>query len=140
MASCVRMTNLVSSILLLDFTNLTSCYSKPCSRGDCGKDISRASICRAMAGSISHPRRECGPFRRDCQLLHLMTYVPYFIQDVSKDLDKEDEIPLQQVEWAVLEPYHRSDGDLKKQREDAKSQILFEKKGFCKEGGEGDGY
>jgi len=56
------------------------------------------------------------------------------------DLDREDEITLQQVDWHVLEPYHKSDAEAKKQREESKSQILYEKKGFCKEGGEGDGY
>ncbi|KAG6842622.1 hypothetical protein C0991_000148 [Blastosporella zonata] len=56
------------------------------------------------------------------------------------DLDQEDDIPLQQVDWNTLEPYHKNEADAKKQREDAKSQILYEKNGFCKEGGEGDGY
>ncbi|KAG6911935.1 hypothetical protein DXG01_000182 [Tephrocybe rancida] len=56
------------------------------------------------------------------------------------DLDREDDIPLQQVDWNTLEPYHKNEADAKKQREEAKSQILYEKKGFCKEGGEGDGY
>ncbi|KAF8898696.1 hypothetical protein BD779DRAFT_1666493 [Infundibulicybe gibba] len=56
------------------------------------------------------------------------------------DLDQEDDIPLQQVDYHALEPYHKNDTDVKKQREDAKSQILYEQKGFCKEGGEGDGY
>lgn len=57
-----------------------------------------------------------------------------------QDLDREDDIPLRQVEYNVLEPYHKNDIATKKQREEAKSQILYEKKGFCKEGGEGDGY
>jgi U6 snRNA-associated Sm-like protein LSm1 len=58
-----------------------------------------------------------------------------------QDLDLEDEIPLRrQMEYAQLEPYHKNDVELKKQREEAKAQILYEKKGFCKEGGEGDGY
>ena len=56
------------------------------------------------------------------------------------DLDQEDDVPLRQVDWSLLEPYHRSDIEIKKQREESKSQILFEQKGFCKEGGEGDGY
>jgi U6 snRNA-associated Sm-like protein LSm1 len=29
---------------------------------------------------------------------------------------------------------------VKKQKEEAKAKILYEQKGFCKEGGEGDGY
>jgi U6 snRNA-associated Sm-like protein LSm1 len=44
------------------------------------------------------------------------------------------------VEYAQLEHYHKNDVETKKQREELKAQILFEKKGFCKEGGEGDGY
>ncbi|KAJ7786367.1 hypothetical protein B0H16DRAFT_1490185 [Mycena metata] len=57
------------------------------------------------------------------------------------DLDLEDEIPQRrQVEYPKLEPYHKNDVEMKKQREDAKAQILYEQKGFCKEGGEGDGY
>ncbi|KAH9898440.1 Sm-like ribonucleoprotein [Cubamyces lactineus] len=56
------------------------------------------------------------------------------------DLDQEDEVPLRQVEWNVLEPYHKQDIANKKRREELKSQVLYEQKGFCKEGGEGDGY
>jgi len=56
------------------------------------------------------------------------------------DLDREDEIPLKQVEWDVLLPYHKRDTDIKKRREEFKAQILHEQKGFSKEGGEGDGY
>ncbi|KAI0825172.1 Sm-like ribonucleoprotein [Trametes gibbosa] len=56
------------------------------------------------------------------------------------DLDKEDEVPLRQVDWSVLEPYHKQETASKKRREDVKSQVLYEEKGFSKEGGEGDGY
>jgi len=56
------------------------------------------------------------------------------------DLDQEDDVPLRQVEWEVLEPYHKEDILAKKHREEVKAQVLFERKGFCKEGGEGDGY
>ncbi|CAL1695920.1 unnamed protein product [Somion occarium] len=56
------------------------------------------------------------------------------------DLDQEDDVPLRQVDWAVLEPYHRQEIIDKKHRDEAKAQILYERKGFCKEGGEGDGY
>jgi len=56
------------------------------------------------------------------------------------DLDQEDDIPLKQVDHDVLEPYHKKDMELKRQREEAKSQILHNQRGFCKEGGEGDGY
>jgi len=56
------------------------------------------------------------------------------------DLDQEDEVPLRQVEYSVLEHYHKNDSAAKKKHEDLKSQILYEQKGFCREGGEGDGY
>ncbi|KDQ63713.1 hypothetical protein JAAARDRAFT_29738 [Jaapia argillacea MUCL 33604] len=56
------------------------------------------------------------------------------------DLDQEDEIPLRQVEWKVLEPYHKQDVATKKHRDEFKAGVLYEEKGFCKEGGEGDGY
>ncbi|KAH9937654.1 Sm-like ribonucleoprotein [Fomitopsis serialis] len=56
------------------------------------------------------------------------------------DLDKEDDVPLRQVPWEELLPYHRQEIATKKKREEVKAQVLFEQKGFCKEGGEGDGY
>ncbi|KAI0068354.1 Sm-like ribonucleoprotein [Artomyces pyxidatus] len=56
------------------------------------------------------------------------------------DLDQEDDIPLRQVDFHVLDGYHRQDIATKKQRDEAKAKILYEQKGFCKEGGEGDGY
>jgi U6 snRNA-associated Sm-like protein LSm1 len=58
----------------------------------------------------------------------------------SQDLDQEDDVPLQQVDYSVLDPYHKRDIAHKKAREDFKSKVLYEQKGFCKEGGEGDGY
>jgi len=56
------------------------------------------------------------------------------------DLDKEDEIPLRQVDYRLLEPYVKKETEVKKQRDEAKSKVLYDQKGFCKEGGEGDGY
>ncbi|KAJ2913411.1 hypothetical protein MD484_g7011, partial [Candolleomyces efflorescens] len=56
------------------------------------------------------------------------------------DLDKEDDVPLKQVEYHLLEPYHLKELDIKKERDEAKSHILLETRGFSKEGGEGDGY
>lgn len=58
----------------------------------------------------------------------------------KQDLDKEDEVPLQQVDYRLLEPYVKQDVELKKQRDELKAKILYDHKGFCKEGGEGDGY
>jgi U6 snRNA-associated Sm-like protein LSm1 len=57
-----------------------------------------------------------------------------------QDLDQEDDIPLRQVDYNQLDDYYRQDVTAKKQREEAKANILYEQKGFCKEGGEGDGY
>jgi U6 snRNA-associated Sm-like protein LSm1 len=57
-----------------------------------------------------------------------------------QDLDQEDDVPLRQVEYEQLDDYYRQDVAEKKQREEAKAKILYEQKGFCKEGGEGDGY
>ncbi|KAI0815207.1 Sm-like ribonucleoprotein [Irpex lacteus] len=56
------------------------------------------------------------------------------------DLDQEDDVPLKQVDWKVLENFHKQDIAAKKQRDETKAQVLYEKRGFCKEGGEGDGY
>lgn len=44
------------------------------------------------------------------------------------------------MDYPALEPYHHAEIEGKKQREEIKAQILFDQKGFCKEGGEGDGY
>lgn len=57
-----------------------------------------------------------------------------------KDLDLEDDVPLRHVDYNLLEPYHRTNIADKKAREDFKARVLYEQKGFCKEGGEGDGY
>ncbi|KAF8642243.1 hypothetical protein AX16_009518 [Volvariella volvacea WC 439] len=56
------------------------------------------------------------------------------------DLDQEDDVPLQQVEYNLLEPYTRHDAEARRQRDEVKSQVLYEQNGFSKEGGEGDGY
>ncbi|EIW86669.1 Sm-like ribonucleo protein [Coniophora puteana RWD-64-598 SS2] len=56
------------------------------------------------------------------------------------DLDQEDDVPLRQVDYQVLDPYHRNDIAQKKLHDEAKAKILYEQRGFCKEGGEGDGY
>jgi len=58
----------------------------------------------------------------------------------SSDLDQEDDVPLRQVDYKQLDDYYRQDVAAKKQREEAKAKILYEQKGFCREGGEGDGY
>ena len=58
----------------------------------------------------------------------------------SQDLDREDEVPLRSVPVEEIAFAHQEEADNRKQSEQAKSQILFEEKGFCKEGGEGDGY
>ena len=58
----------------------------------------------------------------------------------QQDLDQEDDVPLRQVDYKQLDDYYQQDIAAKKQREEAKAKILYEQKGFCKEGGEGDGY
>jgi U6 snRNA-associated Sm-like protein LSm1 len=58
----------------------------------------------------------------------------------QQDLDQEDDVPLRQVDYKQLDDYYRQDVAVKKQREESKAKILYEQKGFCKEGGEGDGY
>lgn len=56
------------------------------------------------------------------------------------DLDQEDEVPLRAVDLNTLKPYYKHATETKKQRDEIKSQILYHHLGFCKEGGEGDGY
>ncbi|KAF5312717.1 hypothetical protein D9619_003222 [Psilocybe cf. subviscida] len=56
------------------------------------------------------------------------------------DLDQEEDVPIKQVDYGSLEGYHKQELESKKEREEVKAQILYEQKGFCKEGGEGDGY
>ena len=58
----------------------------------------------------------------------------------QQDLDQEDDVPLRQVDYKQLDDYYRQDVASRKQKEEAKAKILYEQKGFCKEGGEGDGY
>ena len=70
----------------------------------------------------------------------LSIYLADSLPNLSQDLDREDDIPLQQVEYNVLEPYHKNDIESKKQREEVRAQVLYEERGFCREGGEGDGY
>lgn len=64
--------------------------------------------------------------------------IVYSLSD--QDLDLEDEVPLRRVDYNVLEPYHKNDTLAKKEEEDLKAQVLYEHKGYCREGGEGDGY
>lgn len=52
----------------------------------------------------------------------------------------EDEVPLKQANYATLQLVHVHEMAEKKRRDHAKAQILFQQKGFCREGGEGDGY
>ena len=40
----------------------------------------------------------------------------------------------------MLEPYHQQETANKKVKEEFKAQVLYDQQGFCKEGGEGDGY
>ncbi|KAF8591876.1 Sm-like ribonucleoprotein [Ramaria rubella] len=56
------------------------------------------------------------------------------------DLDVEDEIPLQPVPLQHVGALHQQDVAVRKRRESAKAKVLYEQHGFCREGGEGDGY
>ncbi|EUC66808.1 hypothetical protein ACGC1H_001686 [Rhizoctonia solani] len=56
------------------------------------------------------------------------------------DLDREDEMPLRPVPLEEIGYAHQEEADKRKQHEQVKAQILYDEKGFCKEGGEGDGY
>ncbi|KAG9128177.1 SM-like, degradation of cytoplasmic mRNAs and positively regulates transcription initiation [Ceratobasidium sp. 392] len=56
------------------------------------------------------------------------------------DLDREDEVPLRSVPPEEIAEAHQQEADDRKRNEQLKSQILYDEKGFCKEGGEGDGY
>jgi len=56
------------------------------------------------------------------------------------DLDKEDNIPLQQVPLEHIIPVNRQESEQRKIREAIKAKVLYEERGFSKEGGEGDGY
>lgn len=62
------------------------------------------------------------------------------VRPPSQDLDQEDDLPLAGVNFHALEANHRYNTALKKQHDEFKAQVLYEQKGFCKEGGEGDGY
>ena len=57
-----------------------------------------------------------------------------------QDLDVEDDVPLKQVPHATIAPLQKQELEARKRRDAAKAKVLFEQKGFCKEGGEGDGY
>jgi hypothetical protein len=76
---------------------------------------------------------------KSCLLSHVF-FSTNFYNRVLQDLDQEDDVPLRQVDYKQLDDYYRQDIAAKKQREEAKAKILYEQKGFCKEGGEGDGY
>ena len=91
-----------------------------------------------MERLVPYPWGERSVARRDRECHDDGSCAP--LKTGQQDLDQEDEVPLRQVEWTVLEPYHKQEVANKKQREDFKSQVLYEEKGFCKEGGEGDGY
>ena len=67
---------------------------------------------------------------------------PLLISDsfAIQDLDQEDELPLKQVSYQALKPLFLQESAEKRRRDHAKAQVLFDQKGFCREGGEGDGY
>ena len=64
----------------------------------------------------------------------------HIIHILFKDLDVEDEVPLKPVRYEALKPLYDQDMAEKKHRDTDKAQVLYDEKGFCREGGEGDGY
>jgi U6 snRNA-associated Sm-like protein LSm1 len=74
------------------------------------------------------------------EIVHSFYILAEWYLIIMQDLDQEDDIPLRQLDYNVLEGYHKNDAEAKKRREEVKAQVLYEQKGFCKEGGEGDGY
>jgi len=56
------------------------------------------------------------------------------------DLDAEDVVPIVPAPVDLMMGLNRQEVDDRKRRDNLKASILFEQKGFCKEGGEGDGY
>jgi len=56
------------------------------------------------------------------------------------DLEFEDEVPLQPVPLQVIQQRHHEEVAARKRRENAKATVLYKEYGFCREGGEGDGY
>jgi U6 snRNA-associated Sm-like protein LSm1 len=75
------------------------------------------------------------------EVVRIQHWYPCLLYEMScQDLDREDDVPLRQVEWSALEPYHKAEAIKQKEQEEIKSHILYEQKGFCKEGGEGDAY
>ena len=57
-----------------------------------------------------------------------------------QDLDAEDEVPLKAVSYQALKPLYNQEMAEKKRRDHDKAQVLYDEKGYCREGGEGDGY
>lgn len=57
-----------------------------------------------------------------------------------QDLDEEDDVPLREVDYQELDPIHKADSAAKKHQDELKAEVLHAQKGFCREGGEGDGY
>ncbi|KDQ12970.1 hypothetical protein BOTBODRAFT_34111 [Botryobasidium botryosum FD-172 SS1] len=56
------------------------------------------------------------------------------------DLDLEDTVPLIPVTLQAVIPIHLEDLEARRRRDAQKAKILYEQHGFCREGGEGDGY
>jgi len=59
---------------------------------------------------------------------------------LAQDLDAEDVVPIVPAPVDLMMDLNRQEVDDRKRRDNLKTTILFEQKGFCKEGGEGDGY
>lgn len=55
-------------------------------------------------------------------------------------MDVEDDVSLKASTYQALKPAFLQEMADKKRREHTKAQVLYEQKGYCREGGEGDGY
>jgi hypothetical protein len=134
------MTN--SVCLLQAFTRKirTSTVSESRSRRYGRANIRRRHIRRKVVWAIPHSRGERCSIGRNRAFSLARFFFHIFYNRVLQDLDQEDDVPLRQVDYKQLDDYYRQDIAAKKQREEAKAKILYEQKGFCKEGGEGDGY
>ncbi|KAF8332349.1 Sm-like ribonucleoprotein [Cantharellus anzutake] len=56
------------------------------------------------------------------------------------DLDAEDDFPLASADTQLMIDLNRQHMEDRKRRDSMRASLLFDHLGFCKEGGEGDGY
>ncbi len=75
-----------------------------------------------------------------------MIHCPSLLLALAQDLDKEDEVPasiaspLPQEALSKLLSTHAREQETKAKAEARHAAVLRREKGFCEQGGEGDGY